>query len=344
MIDGVLQFDLPGPLEATSTPGAAQPLVLGSENRLLAPPLAALLGESLDQAAVRFNPLVVVGPSGSGKSHLCHGIVRQWNERLPAGAVAYFTAVDFGRQCQAARDEGRLIAWQHALRSVRLLVIEDLDRLRPRPAIHRQLRQAIDALLAAGGVLLATSRRAPAVCTPLDAGLRDRLAAGLTVRLAPPELPARRAIVATAVAARGATLSAERQQQLARHPCRAPAELLGRLAAATLDGPLESDSHVPPDALRPQLKRMLATIARYFGVTQAALAGSSRRRGLVAARNVFVHFARQYTPASYAEIGRTLGGRDHTTIMHAERRLAEWLEADPSLQAAVDELDPLMAG
>lgn len=98
------------------------------------------------------------------------------------------------------------------------------------------------------------------------------------------------------------------------------------------------------DSNQPTLKQLLALTARYFNLTQAALTGPIRRTSLVEARNAFVHLARRHTPASFAEIGRALGNRDHTTIMHADRRLAERLAGDPALQQTIDELDRLVGG
>ncbi|MCC6492003.1 MAG: hypothetical protein IT424_03170, partial [Pirellulales bacterium] len=94
--------------------------------------------------------------------------------------------------------------------------------------------------------------------------------------------------------------------------------------------------------LSPTLKQIIALTARYFGVTQAALAGPSRRSSLVQARNIVVHLARRLTDLSYADIGRGLGGRDHTTVMHADRRVADLLDRDPTTQQAVEELDRLL--
>ncbi|WP_428307312.1 helix-turn-helix domain-containing protein [Lacipirellula sp.] len=91
-----------------------------------------------------------------------------------------------------------------------------------------------------------------------------------------------------------------------------------------------------------QLKQIIAVTARYFSITQAALTGPARRASLVEARNIAVYLARRLTSLSYADIGRGLGGRDHTTIMHAERRLAERITHDPVTQQAVDELDRLL--
>jgi chromosomal replication initiator protein len=357
LIDGVLQLDFPRSPAASAAAGSAQPLVIGSENSLLAPPIQRLLNAAVElaEAAAQFNPLVIVGPSGSGKSHVAQGLIRAWSDRLDASVVAYFTAADFGRELQAARADERLLAWQKSMRAVRLLVIEDVDRLRPRATIQRELRQMIDAIIAAEGMVVVTALREPAACPQLDPGLRDRLVAGLTVRLRRPELSTRRAILAQAAAARGLALDPAQLDQLAKKDCATPAQLLGRLAALQNENPsdplpsagragegCEAGTNVAETKIA--TKQILALAARYFGLTQAALTGPSRRTSLVEARNVIVHLARSHTTASYAEIGRTLGNRDHTTIMHADRRLAERLPTDPATQRAVDELDRLLGG
>jgi chromosomal replication initiator protein len=378
LIDGVLQLEFPrGPLVA-AVRGPAPTLVLGPENGLLAPPLERLLGaptcadgeaaaDQFSLLAEQFNPLALVGPSGSGKSLIAQGIARAWSERLGAHAVAYHTAADFGRERQAAEADERLAAWRDHVRSVRMLVVDDVDHLRPRATIQRELRDTIDAIIAAGGVVIVTASREPYLCTPLEPRLRDRLVAGLTVRLERPAAATRRAILAQAAAARGLALCDAEIDKLAEPECNTPAQLIGRLCdhaalqttnhsgplplagrvgegveaytARPLQHPFRGTEHADPQHT---LKHILAVAARYFGVTQAAVTSKSRRTSLVEARNVIVHLARRMTDLSYADIGRALGGRDHTTIMHADRRLAERLAADSALAQSVAELERLL--
>lgn len=371
LIDGVLQLELPGSDAPAAASGMLPSFVVGPENELVVAPLARLLGDlPLEQASQLFNPLVLVGASGSGKSQLVQGIVRHQRQRLEPSQVEYFTAADFCREVQAASDESRIAAWRQGIRSLRLLVIEDLQRLRPRPMFQQELRDAVDAITAAGGIVIFTAEREPASVGHLDPGLRDRLSAGLTVRLQRPSLAARRAILQLAASARGIMLTDAELGRLAQREAGSPAELIGRIAQLRQSGSplLEARAAKGVETLVPgaspspnlspqgggeqsgsdgredfaQLKQIIAVTARFFSITQAALIGPSRRTSLVEARNIAVYLARRLTSLSYADIGRGLGHRDHTTIMHAERRLTERLAHDPVTQQAVDELDRLM--
>lgn len=354
VIDGVLQLELPGSDAPAAASGMLPSFVVGPENELVVAPLLRLLGD-LEPAALEladgsqlFNPLVLVGGSGSGKSQLVQGIVRHWRTRFAPSQVEYFTAADFCREVQAATDDNRLSAWRESIRSLRLLVIDDLHRLRPRPAFQQELQHAVDAITATGGVVVFTAEREPASVGHLDSGLRDRLSAGLTVRLQRPSLAARRAILQLAASARGTVLTDAELARLAQREASSPAELIGRVATATKPRPAVAFPPAEPASAPDhredfaRLKQIIAVTARYFSITQAALTGPARRTSLVEARNIAVYLARRLTSLSYADIGRGIGGRDHTTIMHAERRLAERITHDPVTQQAVDELDRLL--
>jgi chromosomal replication initiator protein len=326
-----------------------------------------LRGCDLAEAAGQFNPLVLVGPSGSGKSQLARAITRRWSSVLGTSQTAYLSAADFGRELQAAAALDRLAAWRRDQRGLRMLVLEDLDRLRLNATIQQELRATLDAVIDSGGVAVVTAKREPATLTQLDAGLCDRLVAGLTIRLQRPGLAARRSIVRLAAGVKRVPLTDDEVAGLCHSEVAAPAELIGQVqrlhpGLRPQEGSDPAINHAPQFPQRcgtarpraacepvaigapatPTLKQIIAVSARYFGVTQAALTGPSRRSSLVHARNIVVHLARRLTDLSYADIGRGLGGRDHTTTMHGERRITEQLDRDPSTQQTLEALDRLL--
>lgn len=325
--------------KSTLANSESQTFVVGPENRLAAPALERLLtGDNLPQADI-FNPLVLLGSPGTGKSQLAHAITRHWREKLGQPAVGYFTAVDFARQLRTARESGELSNFREALTSLQLLVIEDLHRIPSRAFIQRELRDTLDLLHETDAIVVVTAQQPPAAMAGLEQGLRDRLASGLTIRLQIPGLEARRELLAMTAATRGIELDAEQLNQLA-HNVEGPAPQIFRaLAEYEL-----AANNLPVDSTRSSLtlKQIIAVVARYFSLTQAALCSSGRRKSLVHARGVAIYLARTLTDLSYAQIGKSLGGRDHSTVMHADRTIKKRLASDARDQRDIEELKRIL--
>jgi len=317
--------------------------VAGPENRLALPALERLLsGDQLSEAAELFNPLVLLGSTGTGKSHLARGITRHWRSRLGDSEVEYLTAIDFARQLRAAREEGQLDNFRDRLANLQLLVVEDLHRLPHRPFVQRELRDTLDVLIETGALLVVTTQQPPAAMADLEAGLRDRLSGGLTVRLQTPGIEARRELLQLKAAERGLQLD-DQQLQLLANKTEGPAPQLFRaLAEFNLTKSLPVEQSI--DSLHPplKLKQIIAVVARYYSLTQAALRSAARRKSLVYARSVAVHLARTLTDLSYAQIGESLGRRDHSTIMHASQTLEKRLLSDASTQQDIEELKRIL--
>lgn len=334
MIDGVTQLEFTAGIDFDRP--AASPLpgfVVGPENRLLAAVLAPLVEEvELTDQTRRFSPLTLVGDTGSGKSHLAGALARRWEALLGAEEVDSTTAVDFGRRVHAAISDGTLADRRKKWWSRQLVIVEDLQNLRPEASIQQEFRLLGDALTDRGGILIATAETEPAMLRTIDASVCDRLAAGLTVRIAAPGHDTRQALLALAAERRDMAASAEQIAELAARASGPAGRVLAGIAQWEAGLPAEAA------ASNLSLKEIICVTARYFGVTQAAVTGPLRRRSLVEARQQIVRLARTLTEASYAEIGRKLGGRDHTTIMHADRQIERQLETDPAARSAHEAL------
>jgi len=353
VVSSVTQIDLPSCLE-DPTPNSAVALpcfVAGPENRLATVAIEQLLatdtltGDDPAAASPRFNPLVLMGPTGSGKSHLARGIARHFYQLLGDDAVEYFSAIDFARQLHSAREEGELESFRERLASLSLLIVEDLQRLPKRMFVQRELRDTIDGLVASDHMVLLTAERSPATMMSLEASLRDRLAAGLAVQLRPPGIEARQEILQLASAARFAGSPAkgfdpDQLAQLAKKTEGPVPQLFRALAELHL----ASETGQPVSDLRPliPLKQLIAVVARYYSLTQAALRSPTRRKSLVHARCVVVLLARKLTDLSYAQIGQGLGGRDHSTIMHAHKNAQRLLAEDAATQHSIDQLQRIL--
>ncbi|MEM8944554.1 MAG: DnaA/Hda family protein [Planctomycetota bacterium] len=320
----------------------------GPENQLAVPALEQLLQNS-DQApssgAALFNPLVLIGPTGFGKTHLARGIIRHWAANAGDVATEYLTAIDFARQLRTMREEGTVDALRDRWAKLDLLVLEDLHNLPQSLFVQRELRDTLDRLLDSSAAVVITTQQPPAAIDGLDPGLRDRLTNGLTIRLQPPGVEARRALLQAAAASRGLSLPDDQLCRLAQSVDGSVPQVFRALAEWEL---LEKSNHAEDrptvNGTRPPLhfRQIMAVVARYFSLTQSALRSSARRKSLVYARGVAIHLARSLTDLSYAQIGQHLGRRDHTTIMHASKSIRSRLVTDATTQQDIEELKRIL--
>jgi len=341
-MDGALTIEIPARCERDDGPTLTKPFVVGPENQLLLPPLQRLLDpvrhdrDADSNAGASFNPFVLVGTSGSGKSTLLRAIVRCWARAFGPDVVRYSSVVDFGRDVQTAHSDREINQWRESLHHARLLAIDDLQRVRQRATVQAALRIVVDSIVERGGLVVVASQTLPASLLQLDVGLRDRLSAGLTVQIHWPGEAARKELLCSAAKQKSVAIDMADLSRLADTLEGSAARIVGALAQ--LDGVIGKTS----SSEKLTTNRIATVVARYLGVMKADILGKSRKKSLVYARSVVAHLARRYTDASYARIGSQLGGRDHTTIMHADRSIAEQATRDPATQQTLEELGRIL--
>lgn len=330
--------------------------VAGPENKLVSAVMnriVTVLNTSNAEAnAGAFNlpsPLVLSGASGSGKTHLARGIFELWQQKRGGSDAAYYTAGDFGRALAAAIHDGNVRDFRRQHRRLRLLVIDEAHRLGDTAARASELQHTLDAFEQSGGLLMLTMSTSWTGAVNFGRPLLSRLAGGLTLEIAPPGKQARRELLRQATVAAGCTLDEEALDTLAQElPAEPPkviraAAELRRRQGVRVDAPAAKrliDSERP--ATSPPLRDILRVVARYHQIPLRVLTSASRKQGVVAARAVAIYLARELTPLSYAQIGQSLGGRDHTTVMHSYRRIDRELAKDRALQSAVEDLKRLL--
>jgi chromosomal replication initiator protein len=357
MVNGVVTIPLSGlplgdhsPQRNGHTAVTELEFFAGPENRLVEPAVLGILG----QRQTPFNPLVLYGPSGTGKSHLARGIAATWKANFPQNRVAYTTAVDFARELNDAFETHSIDDFRHKYRAVGLAVFEDIGELATKPAAQEELICTLDAIIQRGGQIVATSSAAPQEIAGLAPALQSRLAAGLCLPLAPPGADTRRAILQRWSSLREFQLADSILKLLAEGLEGTVPELLGAMlqleVPAREEGRLVDARHVREylsqrdEAVRPKMRDIALLTARHFSLRLADLRGVSRRRPVVVARDVAIYLCRQLTRETLSRIGEFFGGRDHTTVLHACRKTEEHLEADPAIQQAIDQLQKTLAG
>ncbi len=295
------------------------------------------------------SPMVVHGPSGVGKSRLLAGLVADRLKRAPGAAVAHLDAESFAASQAEASAEAGWSEWRDRLRSVELLVIEDLEGLLRAPPARDELAHTLDALDAGGAAVAVSARTAPATWPRREwpGRLLSRLQAGLTVRIEPPGLSSRRRFVLLRAAGHGLTLQAEAVERLAAtadgyrtlEGWLARLSLLARAAPTRARG-LDAETVAAMLAEEAELAgastsvdAIARAVAARFGVRLSLLRGPSRRAAIVGARHLAIYLARERTGTSFAAIGAYFGGRDPATIRHACRAAADRIAEDPALAA-----------
>ncbi len=317
--------------------------LIGPENALAqAGAMALARGET---AGV--SPLVIHGPSGSGKSRLLAGLVAERLLRRPESAVAHLEAEAFAAACAEA--SGRAGGWAEVrdrFRRLDLFVLDDLHALERAPWAMEELSHTLDALDQAGAAVAVAARTGPGQWSGWPTRLVNRLVGGLSIRLDPPSLESRRRYL----------LDRARSGRLAL-----PTEVIEPLAEAadgyrTLDGWLArlkltarvGRREVGPDLVEsilagdpiepPTLDEIARAVAAKFGLRVKDLRSSTRRAVVAEGRHLAMYLARLHTPASFRAIGDYFGGRDPATVRHACQAAAARIAADPALLAASEAL------
>jgi chromosomal replication initiator protein len=351
MANGVVTIPLPGqPLTGDLLPrdGHRGPTTLeffaGPENSLIEPAVAGVLGRQ----PTPYNPLVLYGPSGTGKSHLARGLAATWKLNFPQSRVAYTTAVDFAREMADAFDTHAVEDFRAHYRGVSLAVFEDVGELVAKPAVQEELMRTLDAVIQRGGQVVVTASSAPQEIADFPPALQSRLSAGLCVPLVLPGPDTRLAILQRWSNLCEVAMADSILKLLAEGLAGTVPELLGAMLQLEVPAREEGrpiDAHQVRDflsqrdsALRPKLRDIAALTARHFTLRLRDLRGPSRRRPVVTARDVAIYLCRQLTRVSLSRIGEYFGGRDHTTVLHACRKTEELLQTDPAIRQAIDRL------
>lgn len=366
MVNGVSTLPVPGgphgvasgapPASAMAAARAPNRFVTGAENRLLAAVLNAWC-EALDQVSLDgvdagpahpawqrlSSPLVLVGATGSGKSHLASGLA----ERAGGERAVVTSANDLRRDFNSALDAGDVRTWRNRLAATPLVVLDDVDHLPVRGNFQVELLYLARDLEAQGHKLIATSARPIAHLEGWLPELVNWFASGLTLEISPLGGEARSLLFDQLAETSRWQFTSAANEVLRSHISHEPREVLrlvddltrqfgrsARFDADTLGHFLSRRKRQQA----PELRDIVRVVARYYQLPLKSLTSASRQAAVVAARGVAIYLARTLTSDSYEQIGRALGGRNHTTVMHSHRQVEARLAHDPALRSAIEDL------
>jgi chromosomal replication initiator protein len=305
-------------------------------------------------ASAGFNPLFLYGGVGLGKTHLMHAIAWAIRERDHQCSVAYMSAEKFMYRFIAALRSQSTMEFKETLRSVDVLMVDDLQFLIGKDNTQEEFFHTFNALVDAGKQIVISADKSPSDMSGLEDRLRTRLGCGMVADLHATTYELRLSIL-EAKAATGGILVPPRVLELLAHKITTnirelEAALNRLLAHANLFGrpiTLESCQEVLHDVLRAHDKRVSIEdiqkkVSEHYNLRVSDMSSARRARNVARPRQVAMYLAKQLTQRSLPEIGRKFGNRDHTTVMHAVSRIAELMAADPGFAEDVSLLRKML--
>ncbi|HPG88131.1 MAG TPA: chromosomal replication initiator protein DnaA [Hyphomicrobium sp.] len=332
--------------------------VVGASNRM-SHAGAIQVAETVLTDSPGYNPLYIHSSVGLGKSHLLQAIAWEVKRRNPNAQVLYLTAERFRYQFVEALRSSDPLAFKERFRNISLLLIDDLEFLQGERT-EQEFDHIINALLDGGKQVVVASARAPNHIERLNERMRSRLQRGLVTELLPLDHELRQKVIEKRVAEKRAidpsfTLARDVQDLLAARLTENGRELEGavtRLYATWqyMRTPITMDiaetvirdlvANLEPRRIK--IEDILRIISRHYGVSKGDLLSQRRHRSVVWPRQIGMYLAKQLTARSLPEIGRRFGGRDHTTVLHAIRKIEGEITKNPRLEDELEELKKLL--
>jgi chromosomal replication initiator protein len=302
-----------------------------------------------------YNPLFLYGPPGVGKTHLLHAIGNYIALHDSSLHVRYTTVEQFTTQFTGSLQSGLIADFKRMYREPDVLLLDDVQFLEHKEKTSEELFHTFDELLSNGAQVVVSSDRAPSAMPALHERLRERFEGGLLVEIDPPDFDARLAILHKRA---GVDPQPDQLAALEYLATRIPPNVRSlegalirvRAFASLTEQPLTLDvaQHVlsslypdAPDILQsaPSLlsvEQIQSKTCDQLDLAPSDLASPKRSRRVVYARQVAMYLCRELTPLSLPAIAQRFGGRDHTTVLHAHRRIRDRLSTDESTRAVVE--------
>ncbi len=321
--------------------------VIGSSNRF-AHAAAVAVAEAPGKA---YNPLLVYGDSGLGKTHLLHAIGHYVRNLWTGAKIRYVSSEAFTNDVINAIKDANTAALQRRYRDVDVLLVDDIQFLEGKQQTQEEFFHTFNTLHNANKQIVISSDRPPKRLTQLEDRLRNRFEWGLLTDVQPPDLETRIAILRKKAAADRLSAPADVLEFIASRIQTNIRELEGALIRVTAFASINQQEvdmtlaeivlkDLIPEGGEPEVTAglIIAQTATYFGFSIEDLCGPSRTRALVTARQISMYLCRELTELSLPKIGQQFGGRDHTTVMNADRRIRKDLAERRNVFHQVTEL------
>ena len=309
-------------------------------------------------SAVRFNPLFIHSGVGLGKTHLLQAIANAavGSERMPR--VVYLTAEYFMWRFATAIRDNDALTLKDSLRNIDLLIIDDMQFLQGK-MIQNEFCHLLNMLLDSAKQVVVAADRAPWELESLDPRVRSRLQGGVAIEVEAPDYEMRLEMIKGRLATArqddpSLDIPAEILSHVARNVTASGRELEGAFNQLLFRRSFEPSLSIERvdellahlvgagEAKRVRIEDIQRIVARHYNVSRQELVSNRRTRVIVKPRQIAMYLSKTLTPRSFPEIGRRFGGRDHTTVLHAVRKIEELISGDTKLSHEVELLKRLI--
>lgn len=343
----VLADSLSAPLDARYT---FENFVVGKPNEFA----YAAAQRVADSDHVSFNPLFLYGGVGLGKTHLMHAIAWQIRLRSPQRRVVYLSAEKFMYSFVRALRNHDTVSFKEQFRSADVLMIDDVQFISGKDSTQEEFFHTFNALVDQGRQIVLSADKSPSDLEEIGDRLRSRLSSGLVADLHPTTFELRLGILDAKAEQLGVSVPQKVKEFLAHRITSNVRELEGALtrlsANVQLVGgniSLELTHTLLHDLLRAHDRRVTMEeiqkrVAEHFQIRMSDMSSARRSRTVARPRQIAMYLAKQLTSRSLPEIGRAFGGRDHTTVIHAVRKVEELIKADSAFAEDVELLTRML--
>lgn len=310
-------------------------------------------GESISDnpGKTPFNPLMIYGDSGLGKTHLAHAIGNQVKSKYPDKIVLYVTANRFQTQYSEAVRNNNRNDFLHFYQMIDVLIIDDVQEFAGKQGTQDTFFHIFNHLHQSGKQLILTSDRPPVELKGLNKRLLSRFKWGLTTDLQTPDYETRLSILKMKVYKDGLTIEEDVLKYIADNVVTNIRELEGALISLLAQSTLAKkeinlelakqmlDKIVRKTKKEVSIDYIQKTVCDYFNLDPKVLQAKSRKREIVQARQIAMYFSKNMTNASLASIGAQIGGKDHATVLHAYKTVNDLVQTDKNFKNFVEDIE-----
>ena len=304
-----------------------------------------------DRPARDYNPLFIYGPSGLGKTHLLSAIVNKIKEKKPDAKVIYIKGDDFTNQMVESLSKHQMPEFHNKYRSCDILLIDDIQFIAGKTSTQEEFFHTFNTLYEEHKQIILTSDRPPKDIQPLEERLRSRFEWGIIADIQPPDIELRIAIIKKKAEQVSITIPDDvltflaenlrsniRQLEGAIKKLSAQSFVYGNGVTMELAKSCLGELLGGAEPVSVTVDKIFSAVSKKYNVEKDDISGSKRNKEIAMARHVAIYLIREITEMSYSNIGKLIGGRDHTTVLNSWKTIGDKMMTDPILNIDVTDL------